>query len=186
MFIISNHLTEHNFLINEDYVIRINLAWIRTIKELEKILKKTKNNIFIDYPSGRKKPPDYGLCRFEGLNAIINKCKNVKYYAISNVESREKLLREQTYLRNDIKIVPKIETVIGVNNITDICKGITDMIVLDKEDLYTNCFGNAEKYSQLLDTVRDTCYNNNIKLLELQGVVFAPEEYHGLAKRSKR
>ena len=87
MRIFSQNLTNYNIPLPDDSIFRINLAWINTLDELKSLLKKHENNkIFLDLPIGRTKPPDnrYSL---EDIVTILILNKNIKYFAISNVNS---------------------------------------------------------------------------------------------------
>ena len=44
--------------------------------------------------------------------------------------------------------------------------------MLDAEDLYTNVYNDQEMFLYLKDRARQTCKNNNVAMLELNGVVF--------------
>ena len=57
MILLSNHLlTLPEFRNVENVVIRINMAYIRDMKEFHKFLQ-IDYDIFLDYPKGRTKPP---------------------------------------------------------------------------------------------------------------------------------
>ena len=81
--IISNNATKLFYEIPRNSVIRINVAWMKTRKELTRtILQNKQYEIYLDYPEGRTKPPKPTL----QLNDVIktgNYFKNVKYFAIS-------------------------------------------------------------------------------------------------------
>ena len=163
MLVISNHL-DGKIPIPKEAVIRINLAWIKSVEEAREIIKNCKNNIYLDYPDGRTKPPKPTITFAEALE--LSKMDKVKYFAISNAENID--------LLSDIKekvtceLVPKIETGVGVKIIDDIIKLGIKMIMLDKDDLYVNCNCDTDLYRIALDEVR----SKDIKILELQGVIF--------------
>jgi len=91
MKLISNNLICGNYLSeiidDPDWVIRVNLAWYDKEK-LNYVLEWwnfTYNEVMLDVPIGRKKPPNNNYTK-EELAHIIADCDCVKYVAISNVE----------------------------------------------------------------------------------------------------
>ena len=87
MRIFSQNITNYNIPIPEKSILRINLAWINTIEDLEVVLKKhIDSDIFLDLPIGRTKPPN-NKYSFEDLIIILTTNKNIKFLAISNVNS---------------------------------------------------------------------------------------------------
>ena len=86
--------------IPHDAIFRVNLAWINNLKELEVILEKYRSHkIFLDLPVNRTKPPNnkYGI---DELMPIIKSNQNIKYFAVSNINSIDDL---EIY----INIIPK-------------------------------------------------------------------------------
>lgn len=156
----------------ENSVIRINTAWINSIDELEKILDSLKGHrIWLDYPTGRTKPP---LPKFK-MEEIIQFAKThlIEYFAFSNAEDSEFIKSIRESIPELVKLVPKIETKRGVENIKDILDSAkTDMIMLDKEDLYLDVSGNQEEFQNLISICREKCEEFNVTCLELKGVVF--------------
>ena len=80
-------------------------------------------------------------------------------------------------LRNDIKIVPKIETKVGVNNLDEIVRSAeTDMVMLDMDDLFVDAGDEFEAYLEIFDDKVDTCSfytdDKKLKVLRQQGVIF--------------
>ena len=171
--IISNNATRLFYEIPRNSVIRINAAWMKTRQELTNTIRKNnKYEIYLDYPEGRTKPPKPVLL-LEDVIKIANYYPQVKYFAISNAESktRLKLLRKQ--LRYDIMVIPKIETLSGVDNVIQIVEGAqTKAIMLDKDDLYVNCKMNGKIYNQAVGQLRYLSKQYNFKIFELQGVIF--------------
>ena len=67
------------------------MAWCDSIEEFKNILNKHKNyDFFIDLPIKRIKPPN-NKYTIEDLIPIIKSQNNIKYFAISNVESSDDL-----------------------------------------------------------------------------------------------
>ena len=57
--IISQNTTNYGIQVPNDTILRINLAWCSSVKQLKTILDKHKNNsIFLDLPIRRIKPPN--------------------------------------------------------------------------------------------------------------------------------
>jgi citrate lyase beta subunit len=75
-----------------------------------------------------------------------------------------------------VKLAPKIETQIGVNNLKEIAAAAeTDLIMLDAEDLYTDCKTDPAVFSSYKAQARQSCKDIGIICLELKGVVFSHE-----------
>jgi pyruvate kinase len=105
---------------------------------------------------------------------MCNKYTNIKYFAVSNVEEVKKVKIIQSNLPEYVKFVPKIETVEGVRNLTKLiseCK--IEILMLDKEDLYTDVNKDNDKFFIYVDLSRKICKQLNVNLLELEGVTFA-------------
>ena len=155
-------------------VARINVAYDEDIAHLKKSIEGLANDIMIDYPYKRTKPPKTELDLDKVLKFIKNIDK-VKYFAISNAE-RPKLMKViRGYLPKRITIVPKIETLRGVNYLTKIIKAAqTDLIMIDREDLYTNMGREKfrELYTKTCKRIHRTCKKNKVRVLELKGVIF--------------
>lgn len=183
MLIISQNITNYEIAFSENTVLRINLAWCNSITDLETILKKhTKNQIFIDLPIGRIKPPNnkYSL---EQIIPILEENKNVKFFAVSNVETDSDLNAFLNQLPNNITIVPKIESPLGIKNIETITNKLNyekKYVMLDHDDLFSSILKNKEDSSSFQKYVKDLidfCNNNSIELLRTVGVIFSDGEY---------
>ena len=110
MIIISQNLTNYDVDIPEDAVFRINLAWINNLRELQTILEKHRTRkIFLDLPTNRTKPPN-NKYSIDELIPIIKSNKNIKYFAISNINSAEDLNMYTNIIPEDVILVPKIES----------------------------------------------------------------------------
>ena len=181
MRIFSQNLTNYNIPLPDDSIFRINLAWINTLDELKFLLKKHENNkIFLDLPIGRTKPPDnrYSL---EDIVAILILNKNIKYFAISNVNSSNDLKKIIDKIPDHVLIVPKIESPDGVLNIKDITDvlGTEKIIMLDHDDLYSNLIKkneSPEKFKEYIFNLTEFCQKNNVIMLRTIGVVFSDDE----------
>jgi len=181
MRIFSQNLTNYNISLPENAIFRINLAWINTLDELKSLLKKHANSkIFLDLPIGRTKPPN-NKYTFDDLITILISNKNIKYFAISNVNSSDDLKKFVDRIPEHVSLVPKIESPEGVLNIKD----ITDMlrnekiIMLDHDDLYSNLIKkneNPEKFKDYISNLTEFCQKNNVIMLRTIGVIFSDEE----------
>lgn len=164
--ILSIHLV-NRLNIPKDAILRVNMTFVKTREDLERSIKKNDNDIFLDYPIGRVKPPT-PLLGLEDALYVMNKCSNIKYFAISNSERPTYMAHLRSIVPDRVKLVPKIETASGVKNLNSIVKAAkTDMIMLDKTDLFFDV-KIPKIYNKLLDRVRQS----NINVFELQGVVF--------------
>ena len=181
MRIFSQNLTNYDIPLPENSIFRINLAWINTLNELKSLLKKHANSdIFLDLPIGRTKPPN-NKYSFDDLVTILFSNKNIKYFAISNVNSSVELEKFVDKIPEHVSLVPKIESPEGVLNIKEITDVLRDekIIMLDHDDLYSNLIKkneNPEKFKEYITRLTEFCQNNNIMMLRTIGVVFSNEE----------
>ena len=176
MIIVSNHLlnkTKIEFP-EDQIVVRINVAWIREKEELIKLLKSTKHDIYLDYPIGRTKPPRPTI-KFDEVVELVPLFKQVKHFAVSNVEDPAAIAAIKNRLPQYVNLVPKIETQKGIEALSEIIESISARhIMLDKEDLYVDVNRDHALFEKLIDVARETCKKKAVKVLELQGVVFTP------------
>jgi pyruvate kinase len=172
MLLISNHLLSlQEFKDVKDVVIRINMAHVKDKSQLDTFLS-TKHDIFLDYPKGRSKPPTPTLHISDALEAMA-KYKNIKYFAVSNIETSSEVNMIASILPKHVSFCPKIETVKGVIGLEEIFKtGYVRHIMLDAEDLYTDVQNDVNLFLQLKERVKKTCADYNVKCLELYGVIF--------------
>jgi len=175
-------LTNYGIDVPSDAVFRINLAWINNLDDLKEILRKHKNHIiFLDLPINRTKPPSNSYSLEEIIHILID-FPNVKYLAVSNVETADDLKKYLQHIPKDLNIVPKIESPKGVNNIKEITDVLTSeqkMIMLDHDDLFSSLLKSNEnpvQFKVYISNLTDFCEKNNIILLRTIGVVFSNEE----------
>ena len=164
-----------------DVIYRINLAWINTVDELSEILSKHENHkIFLDLPIRRTKPPE-NRYSIDDLTPIIKNFSNIRYLAVSNVNSKDDVLDIQNKLPDNITLVPKIESILGIVNIKSIIDSIKSkkkIIMLDHDDLYRSIEKNNElisKFQNSINTLIEFCKENGIILLRTGGVIFADD-----------
>tara|TARA_Y100000782_G_C10129115_1_gene242060 strand:- start:498 stop:1007 length:510 start_codon:yes stop_codon:yes gene_type:complete len=164
-----------------DVIYRINLAWINTVDELSEILSKHENHkIFLDLPIRRTKPPE-NRYSIDDLTPIIKNFSNIRYLAVSNVNSKDDVLDIQNKLPDNITLVPKIESILGIVNIKSIIDSIKSkkkIIMLDHDDLYRSIEKNNElisKFQNSINTLIEFCKENEIILLRTRGVIFADD-----------
>ena len=182
MRIISQNVTNFGIEVPKDTIFRINLAWCSSIKQLKDILDAHKNNsIFLDLPIKRIKPPN-NKYTLDDLIPVISSYNQIKYFAISNVESASDL---EDYIQNippNIILVPKIESPIAIQNISEIVNAIpTDkkVLMLDHDDLFSRIVKNNESidnFQSYIQKLSDYCSSNKITLLRTIGVIFSDEE----------
>jgi|TARA_B110000438_G_scaffold111952_1_gene109861 citrate lyase beta subunit len=182
MLIASQNLSNYGVPVPKNTIFRINLAWTNTLDELKTLLQKHKeHDIFVDLPIHRTKPPNnkYSL---EDIIPIFQSNTNVKYLAISNVESFNDLKKYLDLLPSSITLIPKIESPTGVNNIEKIMNAIPSdqkIVMLDHDDLYSSMLKNHEPSINFISYVNklvEYCTKNNIILLRTIGVIFSDEE----------
>ena len=164
----------------EDTVLRINMAWVKDLKNLREILDKFDNDVFLDLPTGRTKPPNYRY-KMEDLKEIILKYPIIKYFAISNVEVESQIEKAYEYLPSNITLVPKIESIAGINNIDKLSNSLREenrIMMLDHDDLFSNIISkekSVEYYIELINNLISYCKSSNVMLLRTRGVIFSEE-----------
>ena len=181
MLILSQNLTNYEIDIPQDAVFRINLAWINNLKELAVILEKHRSHkIFLDLPANRTKPPN-NKYDIDELIPIIKSNPNIKYFAVSNINSIDDLEMYFNTIPKHVTIIPKIESVEGVLNIKQITDALGDnkIIMFDHDDLYSSIIESNQPTSKFLECFNDLaeyCDNHNVVLLRTIGVVFGDKE----------
>ena len=182
MIIVSQNATNYDVKFPENCIYRINLAWCDNLDELKRILEKHHDhNIFLDLPIGRIKPPNnrYSL---EEIIPVMKQFNNVKYFAVSNVESSDDLKSFIELIPKGTTIVPKIESPDAVNNIksiTDVLPNSKKMVMLDHDDLFSSLIRkkeNKDKFKEYIEKLGKFCEENEIKLLRTVGVIFSDDE----------
>lgn len=152
--------------IPQDAIIRINIAWLSDKEEAKKLISNSVNEIYLDYPDGRKKPPLSIITLKEAIELSRN--KKVKYFAISNAEDIDKIEMIKDMI--NCELVPKIETIKGVEIIDKMIEIGIKTIMLDKDDLWIDTKCNMKIFKEQLIKVRE--YKKIIKIFELAGVIF--------------
>ena len=182
MLIISQNLTNYDIPIPKNAIFRVNLAWCDSIDELKNILKKHSNTkIFLDLPTKRIKPPN-NRYTVEDLISIINSNKQIRYLAISNVESSSDLQKYIELLPKNVTVIPKIESCKAIENLQSIASMLPDsekIFMLDHDDLFSDILKKNESQSKFKEYIKmliEFCDKNNIKLLRTIGVIFNDEE----------
>ena len=180
MLILSQNLTNYEIDIPQDAIFRVNLAWVNNLKELEVILGKHRSHkIFLDLPVNRTKPPNnkYGI---NELIPIIKSNQNIKYFAVSNINSIDDLEIYLNIIPKHVILVPKIESVEGISNIKQITDHLVNKIIMfDHDDLYSSIIQSKQPISKFLECFNnlvDYCNNHNVILLRTIGVVFSDQE----------
>jgi hypothetical protein len=161
MLVISNNLIG-TMPISDKTIIRINLAWFKDTREVMDLLNNCKNFIYLDFPSGRTKPPKPRITLKEAIE--LTKHPKVKYFAMSNCENEFDILEISNMI--GVEFIPKIETEKGVENMRNIQNVGVKTFMLDKEDLYIDVGCDSDKYNELVEKAR------RFNIIELQGVVF--------------
>jgi citrate lyase beta subunit len=180
--ILSQNLINYGFDIPENTILRINLAWCDSINQLSSILEKNTNYlIFLDLPIKRIKPPN-NKYTLDDIIPVIDSNPQIKYFAISNVESASDLTEYLQKIPSKVILVPKIESPKAVKNISEIINIIPNnekVLMLDHDDLFSNILKNnepVENFRKYIEELNNFCRNNEIKLLRTIGVMFSDEE----------
>jgi len=181
MILISQNLVNYDIPIPKNAVFRINLAWVNSIDQLKELLTlHKKHDIFLDLPANRTKPPN-NRYTLKDILSLLDEYRNVKYLAVSNVNSKDNLSEYLANIPKHVSIVPKIESHIGVENIEDIVSVLNSeekIVMLDHDDLFSNLLKSnipVEKFSYYINQLIDFCKTNNILLLRTIGIIFTNE-----------
>lgn len=179
MRIFSQNLSNYDLPLPKDCIFRINLAWVNSLEELKSILlKHVSHQIFLDLPINRTKPP-HNKYSIEELIPIIKEFSNIRYFAISNVEKKDDVIKFKTILPSSVNIVPKIESKPGIDNIEEITNELTSKIImLDHDDLFSSLIklNDPITFKTYTSILSDFCNKNNVILLRTIGVIFSDEE----------
>ena len=182
MRIISQNVTNYGIEVSKDSILRINLAWCSSIDELKVMLQKhSDNKIFLDLPIKRIKTPN-NRYTLDDLIPIISSNQQIKYFAVSNVESSDDLKYFIKKLPQNVILIPKIESPTAIKNISDIVNALpTDekILMLDHDDLFSEIIKNNEAtdvFKKYIQQLTDYCNSNKITLLRTIGVIFSDEE----------
>ena len=182
LLIISQNVFSYDLSLPKDVILRINLAWCNNLDYLKSVLDTHKEFVFfIDLPVSRIKPPNnkYSL---EDLIPIIESHKQIRYFAVSNVESKNDLQPFLEKLPDYINIVPKIESPNAVLNIKEICDSLKTekkIVMLDHDDLFSSIIHSNEDKNSFQECIKmliDFCEENDISLLRTVGVIFSDDE----------
>ena len=183
MLLISQNIKNHyNLEFPDDVVLRINLAWCNSLEELKEKLSNEKNTkFFLDLPQGRIKPPNnkYSL---DEMIPMLESNKQIMYFAVSNVESKNDLQPFLDKLPDHINIVPKIESPNAILNIKEICNALKTekkIVMLDHDDLFSSIIRkneNKNNFQKYVKKLIDFCEKENISLLRTVGVMFSDDE----------
>lgn len=172
MIVISNHVNKIGMDYPDGSVIRINIAWLKSKEEAEELLKSLNGKrIWFDYPTGRTKPPRPKFSLKEAIE--FTQKHDVEFFAFSNAEEEYFIKGLRASVPESVKLVPKIETRKGISNLKEILDSAkTDLIMLDKEDLYVDVKGDSEEFEKLVRECKEKCSQSGATCLELKGVVF--------------
>ena len=182
LLVISQNVFSYDLSLPKDAILRINLAWCNSLDYLKSVLDTHKEFVFfIDLPVSRIKPPNnkYSL---EDLIPIIESRKQIRYFAVSNVESKNDLQPFLEKLPDYINIVPKIESPKAVLNIKEICDSLKTekkIVMLDHDDLFSSIIHSNEdknSFQHYIMMLIDFCEENDISLLRTVGVMFSDDE----------
>jgi citrate lyase beta subunit len=182
LLVISQNVFSYDLSLPKDAILRINLAWCNSLDYLKSVLDTHKEFVFfIDLPVSRIKPPNnkYSL---EDLIPIIESHKQIRYFAVSNVESKNDLQPFLEKLPDYINIVPKIESPKAVLNIKEICDSLKTekkIVMLDHDDLFSSIIHSNEDKNSFQECIKmliDFCEENDISLLRTVGVIFSDDE----------
>lgn len=177
-FIISQNLTRSGLKLPDDAILRVNLAWHKDLDSVREMLNEYKDNdIFLDIPVGRKKPPNHDH-NLDDIAAMADALPNVKYVAISNMEDAKTV--HYYCAKFKARIVPKIETLKGTDNLDEILSAMNyrpQMIMLDHEDLFSNLvhLRKEDRYLDIVNRLIYKCKKDGAHLLRVKGIIFSDD-----------
>ena len=180
IIVVSQNLLKYNIDIPSDAVLRVNLAWHEDLNSVRELLEEYESwRIFLDVPIGRKKPPNFEHS-FKEITRFIKEFSNIEYVAISNVENCDNVRHFQRLFKN-IKIVPKIETYMGIENCDEIIGALNyfpAVLMLDHQDLYSDLvkLNDEKNYLGIVKVLLAVCKKMDAQLLRTIGVIFSTEE----------
>lgn len=174
MIVVSNHIKTIGMEYPPDSLVRINLAWAGGIEDVKKIIDNAGvHKIWLDYPTGRTKPPQPSMTLMDAIKICRDFKEHIEYFAFSNAEDVNVIQMIRELVPDTVKLAPKVETKFGVEHLINIINAsCTDLIMLDKEDLYVDCGTSPEVFNSYVNKARKFCKENNVICLELKGVVF--------------
>ena len=177
MLVISNHVRSLGMVYPKDALIRINLAWIRGgVAEAQKIiieLGALGHKVFLDYPTGRNKPPKPTLTLKEAIQLCKDFTSYIALFAFSNAEDTSVIELIRDSVPPEVGLCPKIETQVGAKYLSSIVKAAKcNTIMLDAEDLYVNCGHDGELLTKWKEKILIDCKDLDVLCLELKGVIF--------------
>lgn len=177
MIVISNHVNTIGMEYPAGSLIRINLAWAGGPDDVRKIIDGAKGHkIWLDYPTGRTKPPRPSMSLMDAIRICKEFSDHVEYFAFSNAEDPNLIELIRALVPANVKLAPKVETTYGVDHLEDIIgSSKADLIMLDKEDLYVDCGANPDEFNNLVSRAREWCKRYGVICLELKGVIFSHE-----------
>lgn len=150
----------------------MNLAWFKEAKDVKKELLK-HNNVFVDIPDHRRKPPKRVVSK-ETLELIKNQ-KQIKFIGVSNCNIKKLIENHNNFNK---QIVPKIEEINGIKDIDKICKFLKKtykknrFVMIDHEDMYENLNSVSEDVIKAIKKIYTTCKKHNCIPIIVSGVVF--------------
>lgn len=183
MILVSRHLTDY-IDVPDYFIIRINLAWEHDMSELLNHISKLNNDIFLDIPINRKKPPNNSW----DVSKIIQACVTeplIKFLAVSNVESPEDYAEikkglQQTQILDRVCIAPKIESVFAAKNIenivSDLPKTPQRTIMIDHDDMFSDMVAknidSSLLYTDYILPIVRKCKRYDVRVLRTAGIIF--------------
>ena len=180
MILVSQNLLHYKMQLPKKAVFRVNLAWINNLTELDVILKSIRGPIFLDLPTDRIKPPNNSYT-IKQLLPYLQKYKDIQYFAVSNVDSPKNLLPYRQ-IPTKITLVPKIETVRGIKNISSIIDALPakkKVLMLDHDDLWTSVIKvglRPVEFTRYIKRLSAFCKRRHVILLRMRGNIFASEK----------
>lgn len=173
LMIISQNARLSSLSIPPHAVLRVNTAYVKSKEQLHAALDGIANDVFLDFPAGRRKPPRPILKLADLLEAMLRHGR-VRYFGAADIKDVRAVKRLLGLIPPSVQLIPRIASRAGVEKLEEIAAVLpyaTKYAMLDKDDLYAD-MGGGDEFLERLQAVREKCFRSGIQPLELAGVIF--------------
>ncbi len=155
-------------------ILRVNVAYLKTKGELDAALDGIKNDVFLDFPAGRRKPPR-PILSLPDVLAAMRRHRRVRYFGGIDAKDPAAVKRLLRRIPDGVQMIPRISSRACVDNLKELAAALpyaAKHAMLDKDDLYADAGVDGDRFLDYLKTVREKCFACGIQPLELAGVIF--------------
>lgn len=174
LMIVSQNARLSSLDIPPHAILRVNVAYMKTTGDLDAALDGIKNDVFLDLPAGRRKPPRPVLTLADVLDAM-RRHRRVRYFGgadAKDVRALKILLRK---IPKSVRLIPRISSRAGAEKLKEVANALpyeTKHVMLDKDDLFADMGRDGDRFPDYLQALRDQCAKVEVQLIELAGVIF--------------